>query len=29
MEINNAQKAQILTEALHYIKNYAGKTIVI
>ena len=29
MEINNAQKAQILTEALPYIKNYAGKTIVI
>lgn len=29
MEINNAQKAQILTEALPYIKKYSGKTIVV
>ena len=29
MDINNAQKAQILTEVLPYIKKYSGKTIVI
>ena len=29
MEINNAQRAQILTEALPYIQKYSGKIVVV
>ena len=29
MEINNAQRALVLTEALPYIQKYAGKIVVI
>ena len=29
MDINNAQRAQILTEALPYIQKYSGKIVVV
>ena len=29
MDINNTQRAQVLTEALPYIQQYAGKIVVV